>query len=69
MWALPLKLCGKEMLIPSITDTVFLLTRAPELYKDYQDISSIDASKADVWSLGVLTYSVSVNVKTNSIDD
>lgn len=69
MWTLPLKLCGKEMLIPSITDTVFLLTRAPELYKDYQDISSIDASKADVWSLGVLTYSVSVNIKTNFIDD
>ena len=32
--------------------------RAPELYRSYRDVTAIDASKADVWSLGVLAYSV-----------
>ena len=34
--------------------------RAPELLKEYKDERVIDTSKADVWSLGVLAYSVSI---------
>ena len=32
--------------------------RAPELLTEYKDERVIDTSKADVWSLGVLAYSV-----------
>ena len=43
--------------------------RAPELYRDYHDTMIIDASKADVWSLGVLTYSVLFSKRNHRVDD
>ncbi|KNB42375.1 serine threonine protein kinase [Blastocystis sp. subtype 4] len=43
-------------------------TKAPELYRDYHDTMIIDASKADVWSLGVLTYSVLFSKRNHHVD-
>lgn len=34
--------------------------RAPELAKEYADMRVINASRADVWSLGMLAYTVGV---------
>ena len=48
---------------------VHSIHRAPELYRDYHDTTIIDASKADMWSLGVLTYSVLFSIRNHSIDD
>ena len=33
-------------------------TRAPELAQEYADVRVINASRADVWSLGMLAYTV-----------